>query len=163
MAATKEQEREALEKIRQIVEALGENSYIGTAFDGCFELAAENIYNDFGCSMKQRWESAEKNAKDFKRAAEYYAAEAEKAEKEVESLKGKVLTTSDAVAIKAILTNSKLEAASMADSSAQIIVEYADRPDSQEFRQAVQDNRNSKKRMDECSTLIQRLNESMSK
>lgn len=56
---TKEQERKALEKIRKIVEELGENSYIGTAFEGCFELAEENIENDFGCSMKQRWETAE--------------------------------------------------------------------------------------------------------
>lgn len=31
---TKQQEREALEKIRKIVSALGEGSYIGTAFEG---------------------------------------------------------------------------------------------------------------------------------
>ena len=56
---TKEQERKALEQIRKIVEGLGENSYIGTAFEGCFEIAEENIKNDFACSMKQRWEAAE--------------------------------------------------------------------------------------------------------
>lgn len=56
---TKEQERKALEKIRKIVEELGENSYVGTAFDGCFEIAEDNIENDFGCSMKQRAETAE--------------------------------------------------------------------------------------------------------
>jgi hypothetical protein len=57
--ATKAQEREALEKIRKIIEELGENSYLGTAFEGFFEIAEDNIENDFGCSMKQRWESAE--------------------------------------------------------------------------------------------------------
>ena len=57
---TKEQERKALEKIRKIVEELGENSYVGTAFEGCFEIAEENIYNDFACSMKQRAEAAQK-------------------------------------------------------------------------------------------------------
>lgn len=56
---TKEQERKALEQIRKIVEGLGENSYIGTAFEGCFEIAENNIENDFACSMKQRKESAE--------------------------------------------------------------------------------------------------------
>lgn len=56
---TKDQERKALEKIRKIVEELGENSYIGTAFEGCFEIAEENIENDFACSMKQRAEIAE--------------------------------------------------------------------------------------------------------
>lgn len=56
---TKEQERKALEQIRKIVASLGEDSYVGTAFEGCFEIAEENIANDFACSMKQRWETAE--------------------------------------------------------------------------------------------------------
>ncbi len=46
MYATKEQERAALEKIRKIVAELGEDSYIGIAFDGCFEMAEQNIEND---------------------------------------------------------------------------------------------------------------------
>lgn len=59
MAATKEQERKALARIKKIVEELGEDSYIGMAFEGCFEVAEENIENDFACSMKQRAEHAE--------------------------------------------------------------------------------------------------------
>lgn len=159
--ATKEQERKALAQIKKIVDSLGKDSYIATAFEGCFEIAEENIENDFACSMKQRYEKASEEAADGKRTAEYYAAEEEKAKAENEALKAKILTTAEAGAIKAILSHSKLEAASLADSSAQAIVEYADRPDSAEFRQAVQDNRSSKKRMDECSTLIQRLLETM--
>lgn len=58
---TKEQERKALEQIRKIVEGLGEDSYIGTAFDGCFRVAEENIENDWACSMKERAELAERN------------------------------------------------------------------------------------------------------
>lgn len=56
----KEQERKALEQIKKIIESLGEDSYIGTAFEGCFEIAEENIENDWACSMKQRVEEAEK-------------------------------------------------------------------------------------------------------
>lgn len=56
---TKEQERKAHAQIKKIVEGLGENSYIGTAFEGCFEIAEMNIENDWACSMKQRTESAE--------------------------------------------------------------------------------------------------------
>jgi len=56
---TKEMERKALEQIRKIVEELGDGSYIATAFEGCFEIAEENIENDFACSMKQRKEAAE--------------------------------------------------------------------------------------------------------
>lgn len=40
---TKEQERQAIEKIRKIVEGLGENSYVGFAMEGVLELAEENI------------------------------------------------------------------------------------------------------------------------
>lgn len=58
---TKEQERKALEQIRKIVEGLGEDSYIGTAFEGCFRVAEENIENDWACSMKERAELAERN------------------------------------------------------------------------------------------------------
>ena len=66
MTTTKAQERKALEQIRKIVEGLGENSYIGTAFDGCFEIAEENIENDFGLSMKGRCEEAENKIKQYK-------------------------------------------------------------------------------------------------
>lgn len=57
---TKDQERKVLAQIKKIVEDLGEGSYIGMAFEGCFEIAEENIENDFACSMKQRAEAAEK-------------------------------------------------------------------------------------------------------
>lgn len=53
--ATKAQERKALEQIRKIVEGLGEDSYIGKAFEGCFDDAESNIDNDFWNSMAQRY------------------------------------------------------------------------------------------------------------
>lgn len=51
---TKEQERKALDKIRKIVADLGEGSYLSYAFEGCFELAEENIENDFALSPKDK-------------------------------------------------------------------------------------------------------------
>ena len=59
---SKEQEFQTLEKIKKLVADLGEDSYIGFAFEGCFEVAEENIRNDFACSMKQRAETAEAKA-----------------------------------------------------------------------------------------------------
>ena len=56
--ATKDQKREALEKIKAILDTLGLDSYVGTAFEGCLEIAEENIENDFAFSMKQRVEAA---------------------------------------------------------------------------------------------------------
>ena len=60
--ATKQQERDTLEKIRKMVEQLGPDSYLATAFKGCFDLAAENIDNDWACSMADRARRAEKRA-----------------------------------------------------------------------------------------------------
>ena len=57
--ATKRQQLEALEKIRAMVTELGPQSYLKTAFAGVFEDAETNIENDFGFSMKARYESAE--------------------------------------------------------------------------------------------------------
>lgn len=161
MAATKEQELKALEKIKKIVEELGEDSYIGTAFEGCFEIAEDNIGNDFACSMKQRAEQAEMEAAKYKKMHESTAEDFEAAEKTIEALKQKVLSLQEAGTIKAILSSTKKAAEITADSSAQRIVELADNPDSAEFRQAVQDNRSNKKRIEECDRLIQRLLETM--
>ncbi len=72
---TKEQERKALAQIKRIVEGLGEDSYIGMAFDGCFEMAESNIENDFANNPKEaihnlrvNLEAAQKSAKDNKEA-----------------------------------------------------------------------------------------------
>ena len=52
MVATKDQERQALQQIRKIVEDLGEDSYIGMAFEGVWKIAEDNIENDFGMSCQ---------------------------------------------------------------------------------------------------------------
>ena len=64
--ATKEQERKALDKIRKIVAELGEDSYIATAFEGCFDDAEENIENDFAMSMNGRWQDAEQKVEQYR-------------------------------------------------------------------------------------------------
>jgi len=57
--ATKDQERKALEEIKAIVDRIGgDQSYIGMAFKGCFDIAEENIANDFGDSWMDRWSNA---------------------------------------------------------------------------------------------------------
>lgn len=50
MITTKDQELAALETIKQIIDQLGEGSYLSSAFDGCFEIAEDNIRNDFASS-----------------------------------------------------------------------------------------------------------------
>ena len=56
MGKTNAQEREALRKIREILEGFDpEDTYIGKAFEGCVEQAEENICNDWMLSWKGRY------------------------------------------------------------------------------------------------------------
>lgn len=54
---SKDDERKALAKIRKIIDDLGADSYVAAAFDGCFEMAEQNIENDWACSLKEQVES----------------------------------------------------------------------------------------------------------
>ena len=59
MGKTKAEEREALAKIREILEGFGpEDTYIGKAFEGCVEQADENLSSDFMMSYKGRYDNA---------------------------------------------------------------------------------------------------------
>lgn len=58
MITTKQEEREALEKIREIVKGLGEDSYVAAAFSGCFEIAESNIRDDAAESLQGRLDLA---------------------------------------------------------------------------------------------------------
>ena len=56
MGKTKAEEREALAKIREILDDFSpEDTYIGKAFEGCIEQAEENICNDWMLSWKGRY------------------------------------------------------------------------------------------------------------
>lgn len=67
---TKAQERKALEQIINIVEGLGEGSYLSMAFDGCFEMAESNIDNDFGNSPKEAITTLRKKYEEAKAEAD---------------------------------------------------------------------------------------------
>ena len=70
---TKADERKALEQIKKIVEGLGENSYVGTAFKGVFELAEENIEYDAAFSAKfymEEYDKASAREREWKEKAE---------------------------------------------------------------------------------------------
>lgn len=82
MITTKEQERKALEKIKEIVTSLGENSYVAAALEGCFEIAEENIEFDFAGSMKQSLEAATKEIESLKQLS----AEKDKLEAKISRL-----------------------------------------------------------------------------
>ena len=58
MGKTKAEEREALTKIREILECFDpEDTYIGKAFEGCVEQADENLCSDQMMSYKGRYDN----------------------------------------------------------------------------------------------------------
>lgn len=87
---TKEQEKQALEKIRKIVESMGEYSYIGMAMVGVLEDAERNIEEDAAYSMKQRYESAEKRAIDLAEKLSKQTAEIAKLHEEIKMYRAKI-------------------------------------------------------------------------
>ena len=90
VGATKQQERDTLAAIMQMVEELGPNSYLATAFAGCFEDAEENIENDFAFSMKERYESSKKDADYFHEAANTFSNDLDKARDEIAAIKAEL-------------------------------------------------------------------------
>ena len=83
--ATKAQERAALEKIAKIVDALGEESYIGKAFEGCFDVAADNIDNDFWNSPMASAQELRKKLDSARAQLDIAVGKENEAEKKLES------------------------------------------------------------------------------
>mgnify|MGYP001624323314 CR=1 FL=1 len=175
--ATKQQEREALEKIKAIVESLGPDSYIGTALEGCFEIAEQNIENDFACSMKQRVEAVvvensrlkekvkeleEKLAeseKDYEAADEAAHLVADKKDAEISRLKALVLSDDDLTDCIQMAREAAYGYLLEMEKAAASVVELAEAPTSPEFVQAVQDHRNAKTSKEYAEGLADRLTE----
>lgn len=84
--STKEQEMEALQKIKEILSGIDPNGYVATALDGCLEIAEDNIGNDFLCSMQQRADSATDEADAYRDLSEKYKHECIKYKAENEQL-----------------------------------------------------------------------------
>lgn len=161
--ATRQQERDALETIRKIVAGLGPQSYLATAFAGCFEDAENNIEDDAAYSMKDRWESSEEKVKELEsklRAAQVGIEELVQKDDErmaaIERMKA-CIPFEDDIEDAVRLMGEKVYALKEQEAAAKVIVEKADQPDSPEFRQAVLDNRNARKTAEYYTNVMKRL------
>lgn len=173
--STKEQERKALAQIRKIVDGLGENSYIGMAFEGCYEIAEENIENDFGGSMKSRYEYSERkleeaqerileledklaeSEKDYEAA--HAAAHQISVEKDAEivALRERVFSSDDLEAILSIVCERITALDCEVQNAADRIVESASEPESAAFKNSVSDHRTAKRAADKYKELLERI------
>lgn len=151
--ATKRNERETLETIRQLVADLGEQSYLATAFQGCFEDAEDNIDDDAAYSYKGRYEHVREQLDEAKKKIEELEgkltqeiAEKQQARDEaqavIKKLEAKVLSEDDLEDIRQLLDDRATEADEKAEKAAAEIVRFAEATGLPEFRQAVTDHRN---------------------
>lgn len=174
-SATKRNERDTLEIIRQMVADLGPDSYLATAFEGCFEDAESNIENDFGDSMSRRWkysesqlESAKEEVKALKEQLEeskkdWEAAHAaaheisDQKDAEIATLQAQVLSPDDMEDIRQLLSDRATEADEKAKEAAAEIVEHADDPAGKEFQDAVKMHRNYTREAEYTRNLLERV------
>lgn len=82
---SKDQERKALQQIKEIVNGLGSDSYLAAAFSGCFEDAEEDIENDFALCWKDRAESAGRRIEELEARERELMAQLEAADKAIQS------------------------------------------------------------------------------
>lgn len=172
---TKDQEREALAKIKEIVDGLGPDSYIGTALEGCLEIAEENIENDFACSMKQRVEASvvensrlkakiaeledklAESEKDYEAAHKADLLVAEEKNAEIARLQAMVISPNDMEDVRQLLKDRMAEDEMKATQAAAEIVEHAEDPASNEFQNAVRMHRAHISSVDYTKSLMDRL------
>lgn len=174
---TKDQEFKALTQIKKIVDSLGEDSYIAMAFEGCFEIAETNIAHDWGCSMKQRAESAEKKVEEMEkllkemsdrlsRTIKAMNINNENATSEINRLRNEIhelnkqqnlLAEDDLTDCSQLAFEKECEAEQEAKEAAEMIVELAENPTSEEFRQAVKTNRAAREKAEYYKALRTRL------
>lgn len=172
---TKQQERDALKKIQKIVEGLGEDSYIATAFAGCFEIADQNIEFDFGDSMKGRLELAEAKVEELtnerealvsqldsakislKRAEEQAVKEREAATAELAEAKKHILSDELYKDLWVFLTDEAKRCRELMAAGADIMADMADTPKDVAFEQAVINYRKSKARAVHCEKMADEI------
>ncbi len=140
---TKEQERKALAQIREIVDSLGADSYIGLAFEGCFEDAETNIENDWALSMNGRWQDAEQKLEAVKAERDDAQRAAIEAQVRIAELEPRILSADDMTDCIGLLTEKIFELSQDRDTAAKEIVKLADSPAAKEFTQAVRNHRNA--------------------
>ena len=166
--ATKQQEREALEKIKALVAELGPQSYLATAFDGAFEDAETNIENDFAFSMKARFEDAEKRLREM--GSVYNAAKMDavhlqeqltaaqeqlaEAQEEAEALRGKQLPVWLHSAVYSLAVTEIADARKQMEQSAETMAHFADSPQDIAFAAAVKSYRAAKERRGSCEQIV---------
>ena len=168
---TKAQETKALDKIKEIIAGLGNDSYIAAAFAGCCEDAEDNIRDDAAYSMRDRWLSERDRA-------DQLAAKLTEAERENEKVRAMLKAAEDGAGIIAQklqeavskrlpsdlyralwlwITGAIAAATQEASRSADLLAQLADTPNDIAVKHGLQALKASTIRRDTAAGLLARL------
>lgn len=174
--ATKQQERDTLAAIKKMVEELGPQSYLATAFEGCFEDAESNIENDFGDSYKRRCESAEEKLSAAQEEINRLKKQIERMELDnrnlriaiervkkensetITALREQALSPDDLETASKLLAKTVINLGAEVSNAAERIVEAAGEPESAAFKNAVNDHRAAQAELRCYTALLSRVN-----
>lgn len=166
--ATKEQERETLEKIKAMIAELGPQSYLAAAFDGCFEDAEQNIEDDAAYSMKARIEIQAQQAAERAYEIDRLKADLAAAQSKVDTLQSQFDFASQHIkklerqqlptwlhgSIYSLVAEEVGIAQKQMEQSAETMAHYADTPQDIAFVNAVKSYRAVKEHRGVCEQII---------
>ncbi len=162
--ATKEQERESLEKIKAMVAELGPQSHLKTAFEGVFEVAEMNIDEDAAYSFPGRVSLLEEQLKEMgskynaaRSDAEVLRSQLDHAQEQVDALQGKTLPAWLHSAAYGLATEELAAVKRRMEQAAETMAYYAEAPQDIAFAEAVKGYRAAKERREVCEQIIKGL------
>lgn len=162
--ATKEQEREALEKIKAMVAELGPQSYLKTAFEGVFEVAEMNIDEDAAYSFPGRVSLLEEQLKEM--GSKYNAARSDvevlrsqldHAQEQADALKKQQLPVWLHSAVYGLASEELATSKARMEQAAETMAYYAEAPQDIAFTEAVKGYRAAKERREVCEQIVKGL------
>lgn len=162
--ATKEQERETMEKIKAMVAELGPQSYLKTAFEGVFEVAEMNIDEDAAYSFPGRVSLLEEQLKEM--GSKYNAARSDvevlrsqldHAQEQADALKKQQLPAWLHSAVYGLASEELATSKARMEQAAETMAYYAEAPQDIAFAEAVKGYRAAKERREVCEQIIKGL------
>ena len=162
--ATKEQERETLEKIKAMVAELGPQSYLATAFEGVFEVAEMNIDEDAAYSFPGRVSLLEEQLKEM--GSKYNAARSDvevlrsqldHAQEQADALKKQQLPVWLHSAVYGLASAELATSKARMEQAAETMAYYAEAPQDIAFAEAVKSYRAAKERREVCEQIVKGL------
>jgi len=162
--ATKEQERETLEKIKAMVAELGPQSYLKTAFEGVFEIAEMNIDEDAAYSFPGRVNILEEQLREMgskynvaRSDVEVLRSQLDHAQEQADALKKQQLPVWLHSAVYGLASEELATSKARMEQAAETMAYYAEAPQDIAFAEAVKGYRAAKERREVCEQIVKGL------